>query len=106
MTGIGGKSNIGEGGEDSALSAPLRCGCRGNSPYSDIRGTAATRHGLLSDNADRLGRFRVTPAYLRSGRSLEIKVAQGPSPAKAASFPAPEGGPPTSLLRNSKPVWP
>jgi len=70
--------------------APLRMWSgRWHSPTlpHDFGGLRNGGHGLAfrikADPPPR--RFGGTPAYLRSGRQLEIKVARGPSPAKAAA---------------------
>ena len=49
------------------------------------------------------GRFGVTPEYLRSGRQLEIKVAQGAKPGEGGQLPGPKVDPYIAWLRNSKP---
>jgi glutamate synthase (ferredoxin) len=48
------------------------------------------------------GRFGVTPAYLRSGRQLEIKVAQGAKPGEGGQLPGPKVDAYIAWLRNSK----
>ena len=66
MNRLGGRSNSGEGGEDSA---------RFNSPkVSKIKQIAS-------------GRFGVTPAYLMSADVLQIKVAQGAKPGEGGQLP-------------------
>ena len=49
------------------------------------------------------GRFGVTPEYLRSGKQLEIKVAQGAKPGEGGQLPGPKVDPYIAWLRNSKP---
>jgi len=66
MNTIGGKSNSGEGGEDS-----VRFGTIKNSKIKQIAS----------------GRFGVTPAYLRSAEELQIKVAQGAKPGEGGQLP-------------------
>jgi len=56
MNTIGGMSNSGEGGEDAVRFDTIK--------NSNIKQIAS-------------GRFGVTPAYLRSAKELQIKVAQG-----------------------------
>jgi glutamate synthase (NADPH/NADH) large chain len=69
---IGGKSNTGEGGEEPDRFTPLP---DGDSMRSAIKQVAS-------------GRFGVTTEYLVNADMIQIKVAQGASPAKAASCPA------------------
>jgi len=67
MNTLGGKSNSGEGGENSErLSDPLRC--------SAIKQIAS-------------GRFGVTSAYLTSAKELQIKMAQGAKPGEGGHLP-------------------
>ncbi|KIM05432.1 MAG: glutamate synthase [Sulfurovum sp. AS07-7] len=66
MNRLGGKSNSGEGGEDSA-----RFGTIKNSKIKQIAS----------------GRFGVTPAYLRSAEEIQIKVAQGAKPGEGGQLP-------------------
>lgn len=71
MNRIGGRSNSGEGGE-----APERYRRPATGDYSGsvIKQVAAARFG-------------VTAEYLAHAEELQIKVAQGPSPAKAGICP-------------------
>lgn len=105
MNRIGGKSNSGEGGEDPARYHAL----------SDVDGegrsaTLPTIKGLRNGDSAcsaikqiASGRFGVTPEYLRSGRQLEIKVAQGAKPGEGGQLPGPKVDPYIAWLRNSKP---
>ncbi|QPN62878.1 glutamate synthase large subunit [Synechococcus sp. CBW1004] len=105
MNRIGGKSNSGEGGEDPARYHPL--------DDVDVEGRSATlptikglRNGDSACSAIKQiasGRFGVTPEYLRSGRQLEIKVAQGAKPGEGGQLPGPKVDPYIAWLRNSKP---
>ncbi|QEY32220.1 glutamate synthase large subunit [Synechococcus sp. RSCCF101] len=105
MNRIGGKSNSGEGGEDPARFHPLQ--------DVDESGRSATlptisglRNGDTACSAIKQvasGRFGVTPEYLRSGRQLEIKVAQGAKPGEGGQLPGPKVDPYIAWLRNSKP---
>jgi glutamate synthase (ferredoxin) len=105
MNRIGGKSNSGEGGEDPARYHPLT--------DVDARGRSATlptisglRNGDSANSAIKQiasGRFGVTPEYLRSGRQLEIKVAQGAKPGEGGQLPGPKVDAYIAWLRNSKP---
>ena len=105
MNRIGGKSNSGEGGEDPARFHVLH--------DVDAEGHSATlpsikglRNGDTACSAIKQiasGRFGVTPEYLRSGRQLEIKVAQGAKPGEGGQLPGPKVDPYIAWLRNSKP---
>ncbi len=82
MNTIGGKSNSGEGGEDSV---------RFNSILnSKIKQVAS-------------GRFGVTPAYLRSAQELQIKVAQGAKPGEGGQLPGSKVTALIARLRHTKP---
>ncbi len=104
MNRIGGKSNSGEGGEDPARFHALH--------DVDPTGRSATlptlaglRNGDTACSAIKQiasGRFGVTPEYLRSGRQLEIKVAQGAKPGEGGQLPGPKVDPYIAWLRNSK----
>jgi glutamate synthase (ferredoxin) len=108
MNRIGGKSNSGEGGEDPARFHVL--------DDVDAEGRSATlptirglRNGDTACSAIKQiasGRFGVTPEYLRSGRQLEIKVAQGAKPGEGGQLPGPKVDPYIAWLRNSKPGVP
>ena len=67
MNRIGGRSNSGEGGEDSAR--------YGTDKVSRIKQIAS-------------GRFGVTPAYLVNADVLQIKMAQGAKPGEGGQLPA------------------
>ena len=64
MRRVGGRSASGEGGEN---------------PYYFVDGTTASTKQVAS------GRFGVTAQYLVAGNEVEIKIAQGAKPVKAAS---------------------
>ncbi len=108
MNRIGGKSNSGEGGEDPARFHTLT--------DVDAEGRSATlptlrglRNGDTACSAIKQiasGRFGVTPEYLRSGRQLEIKVAQGAKPGEGGQLPGPKVDSYIAWLRNSKPGVP
>ncbi|MCT0213740.1 MULTISPECIES: glutamate synthase-related protein [unclassified Synechococcus] len=105
MNRIGGKSNSGEGGEDPARFHLLQdVDPEGFSPtLPTIRGL---RNGDSANSAIKQiasGRFGVTPAYLRSARQLEIKVAQGAKPGEGGQLPGPKVDAYIAWLRNSKP---
>ncbi|MBL69065.1 MAG: glutamate synthase large subunit [Verrucomicrobiales bacterium] len=82
---IGGKSNSGEGGEDSA-----RYGTKKNSAIKQIAS----------------GRFGVTPEYLASAEEIEIKMAQGAKPGEGGQLPGHKVSPMIAKLRFSVPGVP
>ncbi len=104
MNRIGGKSNSGEGGEDPARFKVLE--------DVDVEGRSATlptikglKNGDTACSAIKQiasGRFGVTPEYLRSGKQLEIKVAQGAKPGEGGQLPGPKVDKYIAKLRNSK----
>ena len=71
MNRIGGKSNTGEGGEESSRFKPLP---NGNSMRSAIKQVAS-------------GRFGVTAEYLVNADDLQIKIAQGAKPGEGGQLP-------------------
>ncbi|MCQ0988869.1 glutamate synthase large subunit [Jiella sp. LLJ827] len=73
MNQIGGKSNTGEGGEESDRFLPLRDGSP-NPERSAIKQIAS-------------GRFGVTTEYLVNADMLQIKVAQGAKPGEGGQLP-------------------
>jgi len=104
MNRIGGKSNSGEGGEDPARFGLLSdVDADGHSPT--LPSLNGLRNGDTACSAIKQiasGRFGVTPEYLRSGRQLEIKVAQGAKPGEGGQLPGPKVDPYIAWLRNSK----
>ncbi|MFM7266969.1 MAG: glutamate synthase central domain-containing protein, partial [Cyanobium sp.] len=105
MNRIGGKSNSGEGGED-----PARYHALGDVDGEGHSATLPTIRGLVNGDSAcsaikqiASGRFGVTPEYLRSGRQLEIKVAQGAKPGEGGQLPGPKVDAYIAWLRNSKP---
>ena len=71
MNRIGGKSNTGEGGEDSRRYTPLP---NGDSRRSAIKQVAS-------------GRFGVTIDYLTNADELQIKIVQGAKPGEGGELP-------------------
>ena len=71
MNRIGGKSNTGEGGEDSSR---YTLEANGDSKNSAIKQVAS-------------GRFGVTSEYLVNARELQIKMAQGAKPGEGGQLP-------------------
>ena len=82
MNRIGGQSNSGEGGEDKERFGTER--------VSKIKQVAS-------------GRFGVTPAYLRSGEEIQIKVAQGAKPGEGGQLPGHKVTPLIGKLRHTVP---
>ena len=105
MNRIGGKSNSGEGGEDPARFHALK-DVDGEGRSATLPTIKGLRNGDTACSAIKQiasGRFGVTPEYLRSGRQLEIKVAQGAKPGEGGQLPGPKVDPYIAGLRNSKP---
>ncbi|KAJ7545860.1 hypothetical protein O6H91_08G013200 [Diphasiastrum complanatum] len=73
MNQIGGKSNTGEGGENSSRLEPLKNGLA-NPKRSAIKQVAS-------------GRFGVTSYYLTNADELQIKMAQGAKPGEGGELP-------------------
>ncbi len=105
MNRIGGKSNSGEGGEDPARFHTLTdVDDEGRSPtLPTLRGLRKGDSACSAIKQVASGRFGVTPEYLRSGRQLEIKVAQGAKPGEGGQLPGPKVDAYIGWLRNSKP---
>ena len=82
MNSIGGRSNSGEGGEDSSR--------YGTDAESKIKQVAS-------------GRFGVTPYYLRNAEVLQIKIAQGAKPGEGGQLPGDKVNPLIAKLRLSMP---
>lgn len=82
MNRIGGRSNSGEGGEDSARFGTIR--------NSKIKQVAS-------------GRFGVTSEYLASADELQIKMAQGAKPGEGGQLPGNKVYPWVGRVRNSTP---
>ena len=90
MNQIGGKSNSGEGGEDSER---YNIRPNGDNPSSAIKQVAS-------------GRFGVTPEYLASAQELEIKISQGAKPGEGGQLPGHKVSPMIARLRHSTPGVP
>ena len=87
MNRIGGKSNTGEGGEDSERYLPL---ANGDSKRSAIKQVAS-------------GRFGVTSEYLVNSDDLQIKMAQGAKPGEGGQLPGNKVYPWIAKVRHSTP---
>jgi glutamate synthase (ferredoxin) len=88
MNRIGGKSNTGEGGEDSARYTWTNE--RGDSKNSAIKQVAS-------------GRFGVTSLYLSQAKELQIKMAQGAKPGEGGQLPGAKVYPWIAKVRHSTP---
>lgn len=87
MNRIGGKSNSGEGGEDSKRFIPES---NGDSKKSAIKQVAS-------------GRFGVTTEYLVNAEELQIKMAQGAKPGEGGHLPGHKVSEAIAKVRNSTP---
>ncbi len=87
MNAIGGRSNTGEGGEDTARFKPLP---DGRSMRSSIKQVAS-------------GRFGVTINYLVNADELQIKIAQGAKPGEGGQLPGFKVNKIIAKLRHSTP---
>ncbi len=87
MNRMGGKSNSGEGGEDSARYVPDENG--------DLRRSAVKQVASA--------RFGVTSEYLVNADDLQIKMAQGAKPGEGGQLPGPKVYPWIAKVRNSTP---
>src|SRR6267142_2606361 len=88
MNRIGGKSNTGEGGEDSERFTWTNE--QGDSKNSAIKQVAS-------------GRFGVTSHYLVNARELQIKMAQGAKPGEGGQLPGSKVYPWIAKVRHSTP---
>ncbi len=105
MNRIGGKSNSGEGGEDPARFNVLKDIDENtqSATLPFIKGLANGDTACSAIKQIASGRFGVTPEYLRSGKQLEIKMAQGAKPGEGGQLPGPKVDSYIAKLRNSKP---
>lgn len=87
MNRLGGKSNTGEGGEDSDRFTP---DANGDSRNSAIKQVAS-------------GRFGVTSHYLTNAREIQIKMAQGAKPGEGGELPGSKVYPWVAKTRHSTP---
>ena len=87
MNRIGGKSNSGEGGEDSAR---FERDANGDSRRSAIKQVAS-------------GRFGVTTNYLVHADEMQIKVAQGAKPGEGGQIPGPKVDAAIAKVRHATP---
>ena len=105
MNRIGGKSNSGEGGEDSIRFDLIKDidEFGSSNSFSHLKGLKMndTANSAIKQIAS--GRFGVTPEYLMSAQQLEIKIAQGAKPGEGGQLPGKKVSPYIATLRNCKP---
>ncbi|NJN31656.1 MAG: glutamate synthase large subunit [Synechococcales cyanobacterium RM1_1_8] len=105
MNRIGGKSNSGEGGEDTVRFKVLddvdSSGHSSHLPHLKGLRNGDTASSAIKQIAS--GRFGVTPEYLMAAKQLEIKVAQGAKPGEGGQLPGIKVSEYIAMLRNSKP---
>jgi glutamate synthase (ferredoxin) len=87
MNRIGGKSNSGEGGEDTKR---FKSDNNGDLRNSAIKQVAS-------------GRFGVSSHFLSSAQEIQIKMAQGAKPGEGGQLPGPKVNPYIASVRNSTP---
>lgn len=87
MNRLGGKSNTGEGGEETERFLP---DANGDSRMSAIKQVAS-------------GRFGVTSEYLTSAKEIQIKMAQGAKPGEGGQLPGTKVYPWIAKTRHSTP---
>lgn len=105
MNRIGGKSNSGEGGEDTIRLLTLQNVDKdGNHPsvphLKGLRNNDAAKSAIKQIAS---GRFGVTPEYLVNAEQLEIKIAQGAKPGEGGQLPGKKVSPYIATLRGCKP---
>ncbi|MEM7062355.1 MAG: glutamate synthase large subunit [Cyanobacteria bacterium P01_B01_bin.77] len=105
MNRIGGKSNSGEGGEDTVRFKPIsdvnEQGRSATLPHLKGLQPGDTACSAIKQVAS--GRFGVTPEYLMSARQIEIKMAQGAKPGEGGQLPGRKVSDYIASLRRSKP---
>ena len=105
MNRIGGKSNSGEGGEDSTRFDPiLNISSLGvSSSFPHLKGLKKDDIANSAIKQIASGRFGVTPDYLMNAYQLEIKIAQGAKPGEGGQLPGKKVSNYIAKLRNCKP---
>ncbi len=92
MNRIGGKSNTGEGGEDSVRFQPVEK----DTTLADLIGKSRVESNIMLKSGDSMrsrikqvasGRFGVTAEYLASADQIQIKMAQGAKPGEGGQLP-------------------
>ncbi len=120
MNMLGGRSNTGEGGEDSAVyrkqpvgPAPvdledeqsLMASSRGGAAVAEPLVQAPAVHVSLNNKIKQVasGRFGVTAEYLAHAEEIEIKVAQGAKPGEGGQLPGHKVSGLIARLRHAQP---
>nr|YP_010728614.1 ferredoxin-dependent glutamate synthase [Phymatolithon calcareum]WEA76786.1 ferredoxin-dependent glutamate synthase [Phymatolithon calcareum] len=105
MNRIGGKSNSGEGGEDTMRFSPIQqINSLGTSDaFPHLKGLQKNDIANSAIKQIASGRFGVTPEYLINARQLEIKIAQGAKPGEGGQLPGKKVSNYIAELRNCKP---
>nr|QCI04553.1 glutamate synthase [Apoglossum ruscifolium] len=105
MNRIGGKSNSGEGGEDSVrFKSILDVDVNGiSNNFSHLKGLKNDDLASSAIKQIASGRFGVTPEYLVNAKQLEIKIAQGAKPGEGGQLPGKKVSEYIASLRNCKP---
>nr|YP_009541909.1 ferredoxin-dependent glutamate synthase [Neogoniolithon spectabile]AYR06118.1 ferredoxin-dependent glutamate synthase [Neogoniolithon spectabile] len=105
MNRIGGKSNSGEGGEDTSRFYPIgsvnKLGTSEKFPH--LKGLKINDIASSAIKQIASGRFGVTPEYLMNAKQLEIKIAQGAKPGEGGQLPGKKVSNYIAELRNCKP---
>jgi glutamate synthase (ferredoxin) len=102
---IGGKSNSGEGGEDTIRGKDIQdVDEKGRSPtFPHLAGLKNGDSANSYVHQVASGRFGVTPEFLTTANQLEIKMAQGAKPGEGGQLPGPKVSDYIASLRASKP---
>nr|YP_009393473.1 glutamate synthase [Bostrychia simpliciuscula]ARW62035.1 glutamate synthase [Bostrychia simpliciuscula] len=105
MNRIGGKSNSGEGGEDSVrFKKMIDINSYGiSNTFSHLKGLKNNDIASSAIKQIASGRFGVTPEYLVNAQQLEIKIAQGAKPGEGGQLPGKKVSSYIATLRNCKP---
>jgi glutamate synthase (ferredoxin) len=123
MNMLGGRSNTGEGGEDSAVyraqavgaetmiaggDMSLAAGSRGGTALAEPVVEAPAVHVSLNNKIKQVasGRFGVTAEYLMHAEEIEIKVAQGAKPGEGGQLPGHKVSGMIARLRHAQPGVP
>nr|YP_010952179.1 glutamate synthase [Gloiopeltis furcata]WMP13848.1 glutamate synthase [Gloiopeltis furcata] len=106
MNRIGGKSNSGEGGEDSGRFSfidDINHNTGMSERFTYLKGIRPNDFASSAIKQIASGRFGVTPEYLMNAEQLEIKIAQGAKPGEGGQLPGKKVSPYIAELRNCKP---
>ncbi len=120
MNTLGGRSNTGEGGEDSAVyriqpvgagpvdfgdGQSLAAGSKGGTAVAEPMIHSPAVHVSLNNKIKQVasGRFGVTAEYLAHAEEIEIKVAQGAKPGEGGQLPGHKVSGMIARLRHAQP---